>query len=341
VTQQILVDAENVIGTKEAAAELGIDIVTRMKEVGLNPELLDKQEGFISWLQFNDLLELIAKEDRCHIIGLYIGKYQPETNLGVLGQILRLCPNVHTALQKGRQYLNVFTQACYWEMDAKGGFVRLTRKPRFSQRETLGQSNTLGIVQTFKLLRTICGSDWKPTSISFVHASPLLSDRQEYKRFFRVPVSFDQETDSIFFPEHYLDRPIPTADRRLLAVVEEHANSLREQYDLDGDITDNVRLLIRRTLGSTRCNINTVAQMLDVHPKKLHRKLKAHGVTFKQLHGEERFNLACYYLSKSDIPLSILADLLDYSNATALSRAFKNHCGMYPQEWKKLNRPPK
>ena len=75
--QSNLADAELFIGVKEAAAELGIDIVTRMEKVGLSPKLLQKPEGFISWPRFNDLLEVIAKEDRCHYFGLLVGKHQP------------------------------------------------------------------------------------------------------------------------------------------------------------------------------------------------------------------------------------------------------------------------
>jgi AraC-like DNA-binding protein len=74
--------------------------------------------------------------------------------------------------------------------------------------------------------------------------------------------------------------------------------------------------------------------MLNLHPKTLHRQLKKHDLTFKQLLKEERFNLAKYYLSKSNIQLIQLATILGYSDASALSRSFKNESGMSPQEWK-------
>ena len=334
MTQLILVNAENTVGTRQAAEELGIDIDTRMLELGLDPSLLDRREGYIPWLQFNDLLESVAKSDACHVFGLYIGKHQPATRLGVLGHLLRVCPDIRTMIEKGQQYIAVLTQACFWDSHVDEHSVMISRIPRFSQTETYGQSNTLGVTQTFKLLQALCGADWKPNSISFVHPAPDEYTRREYRKFFDVPVDFSQESDSIIFSAKYLDREIATADSQLLAVLEDHARSLMKTYSIDSDLVTKVRLLIRKTLSTSYCDINHIAQVLELHPKTLHRELKKFDVTFKRLSNEERHSLAAYYLSKSDIKLTVLADLLGYSDSTALSRAFKNHCGLSPQLWK-------
>lgn len=130
-----------------------------MKKVGLNPELLIKPEGFIPWVLFNDLLEIIAENESCHYFGLLVGKYQPAMSVGILGPILKFSPDVRTAIEKGMHYVAAFTHAAYWESCTKGGFITVSRKPRYAQREVYGQSNTLGIIQTLKILQTLCGPD--------------------------------------------------------------------------------------------------------------------------------------------------------------------------------------
>lgn len=335
--QSNLVNAEILIGVKEAAAELSLDIAVRMEKVGLSPKLLLKPDGFISWPLFNDLLEMVAKEDHCHQVGLLIGKHQPAMQLGMLGQMMKLCPNVRTALEKGQQYNTVYSHTVYWEVSISSGFVYVSRKLRQAQRGIYGQSNSLGVAQVFKLLQVLCGTDWRPTSISFIHAEPDAPTRKEYHRFFKVPVSFNQENDSIIFPEEDLQRPIASADSHLLGLIESHAEALQKEFNIDNDLATKVRLLIRQQLNTSGCSINHVAQILQVHPKALHRQLKKRGYIFKQLLNEERHELAQYYLSKSNIRLMQLAEMLGYSDASALSRAFKNQCGLSPCDWKMLH----
>ena len=95
-----LVDAEIIVGVKEAATELGIDIVARMETLGLDPNLLPTTKGYISWTLFNDLLELVAKEEHCLYFGLLVAKHQPAIPLSLLGQMMKLCPTLGAAIKR-------------------------------------------------------------------------------------------------------------------------------------------------------------------------------------------------------------------------------------------------
>lgn len=332
--QSNLVDAEIIVGVKEAANELGIDIVTRMEKLGLDPSLLDSPSGYISWALFNELLEITAIEEQCFYFGLLVAKYQPAIPLSMLGQMMKLCPTVGAAIKKGHQYNSIYSHIVYWESLIEGAFITISRKLYHSQIGIYGQTNTYGVVQVFKLLRALSNNRLQPTSVTFIHAEPNAATVKKYNNFFNLPVQFNQENDSITFPVKYLQLPIATADAKLLNLIESHAGSLQKKFRLDMDLVTNVRLIVRLKCSESAINLVNVAQMLNVHPKTLHRQLKKYGMTFKQLLNEERFKLAQYYLSKSTIQLMQLAEMLGYSDASALSRAFKNQSGLSPKDWK-------
>lgn len=329
-----LIDARSLVGIQEAAESIGIDIAPQMEAVGLRPELLRNPRGFIPWTQVNELLESVAKEHNCQDFGLLAGAYGPPVGFGIVGQIMRFSPNLGTALKKAEQYLPAYTHSSYWETKSRGDFVTISRKSLLAQSEVYGQSVSSGIVLALKMLRVLIAPDWMPSSISFVHSEPCEKIKHKYRRFFAVPVSFGQEEDGIVISAADLSLNLVTADSQLLYVAEIHARSIMEDNGIDKDIVASVRLQIRRALSMSCCSISHVAQLLNKHPKNLHRELKKYDLTFKQLLNQERHSLAKFYLSKSSIDLLQLAMILDYNDASALSRAFKKQCGVSPQQWR-------
>ena len=252
----------------------------------------------------------------------------------IVSQIVKLCPDVRTALEKGIDYGVLYSQIAQWDLLEQEGFAFLRRRLRTTDAGLYPQMNTLGIIQILKVLQFLCGRAWKPASISFVFPEPGPRVKREYQSYFRVPVDFNQEFNCIIFPASDLDRPIESGDSQLLEIVERHAQSLLVEHNIEADLVEQVRSLIRRRLGTSACSINHIAQLLNVHPKALHRQLKQAGTTFKQLLNDERHELAQFYLANSDIKLSELAEILSYSDASALSRAFKTQCGLAPNVWR-------
>jgi len=330
-----LADAELTIGLKEAAEDIGLALKPVMKRVGLNARVLDGPEGYIAWSKWDKLLELVAAEMDCSYFGLLIAAHQPAVKLGLMGQIMKLSPDVGTAIAKAQQYATTYSHTVYWETHIGGGFITLNRKMHHQPGGPLGQCSSLSVAQAYKAMQALCGQDWRPTEVRFIHAAPNPSAVRRYREFFKVPVSFSQVQDCLVFPEKDFERQIGSADAQLLAIVEAHAASIQAELKVEQNLADLVRFLIRKNLSSGGYDINFIADVLALHPKTLHRRLKKFSLTFKQVLNQERHKLAQYYLSKSEIRISEVAELLGYSEASAMSRAFKQYCGLSPQDWKR------
>jgi AraC-like DNA-binding protein len=106
----------------------------------------------------------------------------------------------------------------------------------------------------------------------------------------------------------------------------------------DDDISGQVRGLIRHTIGHGCCSLVQVATRLAISPRTLQRRLAAQGITFKDLVIELRMELACQLLEGTNMPMGQLAQRVGYTEASAFTRAFRQHKGKTPKRWRKEKR---
>ena len=81
-----------------------------------------------------------------------------------------------------------------------------------------------------------------------------------------------------------------------------------------------------------RVNKIDVADLLALHPRTLQRHLAAENTTFEALREEARREAALHYLRETRIPLGQLADVLGFSEQSAMTRSCRRWFGMPPTE---------
>jgi AraC-like DNA-binding protein len=290
---------------------------------------MDKPEAFISSASWSYFLEYTASQFDCSYLGLLIAKHRPPLGFGVLAQLIKACPDVGTALAKGHQHVGIFTDL-RWDLRIYNELATVARVDRLQLEGEMRQHKSLSIAQYFKLLKGLLGPQWCPGSIYFMFSPP--KNIRHYKQFFGAPVYFGQEYDGINFSASDLQIPISTHDADLLLIIEQHIATM--ERGKDDSLTSKVDLVIRQQLDSGVCSIELAASKMGMHSKALQRALKAENTTFKELLSEARMQVAELYLSNTDIELIQLSDILGYSCPSALSRSFKKHHGVSPQQWR-------
>ena len=80
------------------------------------------------------------------------------------------------------------------------------------------------------------------------------------------------------------------------------------------------------------------ASLYAVSHRILHRYLKAEGGTFRQVANEVRCEIACTLLAETDLTLSQIAEILNYSEISAFTRAFRRWSGQPPSVWRSRHR---
>ncbi|QRM32082.1 helix-turn-helix transcriptional regulator [Microvirga sp. VF16] len=96
--------------------------------------------------------------------------------------------------------------------------------------------------------------------------------------------------------------------------------------------------MLRVELIRDPCTAAMVASLYSVSRRTLHRHLKAEGRTFRQVANEVRCEIACTLLTKTNLSFSQIAEVLNYSEHGAFSRAFRRWSGQTPSAWRSSHR---
>jgi AraC-like DNA-binding protein len=159
-----------------------------------------------------------------------------------------------------------------------------------------------------------------------------VADPEPYRRHFRAPLRFNQESAVIVFPAQDLDRRIAGADPMLRALLEERVSQMKGVQG--SEFSDDIRRLLRTRLTSNRCSADDIADLLAMHRRTLSRHLKSSGMGYRAITNEIRFEIARQLLQDTQVPLAQIAAALGFSEASAFTRAFRRWSGQTPTAWR-------
>lgn len=328
----LLVNAEMLLGAREAAEFLGMDISDALASAGIRRTVLHNPKGYLAYHQVARFLEQVAAECDCPLFGYYVGRYQPPLRFGLMSQLPRLCSSVRDSIEKTLRVSQVYSQESRWELECEQGYAFMKRYHRVSYPGPQRQLHLLAVTLMVKASVFIGDDEGLLKGVYFSFSEPRGAD--ELSRFFGAPVFYEHEFDGYAFSESLLDVQLPSANPQLRVMVERHLQSLLDDSLSDTGLSDQIQKIIRRNLGTNTCDIESVAQLLGMHPRAMQRALKSEGLSFRKLLNGVRLSVAQQYLRSSDIRLLDLSDMLGYQNVSAFSRAFKSATGVAPDVWR-------
>jgi AraC-like DNA-binding protein len=198
------------------------------------------------------------------------------------------------------------------------------------QTESADQIADAALAVTVNALRALGGSDWSPAEVLVPRAPPAMCE--PYRRHFRAPVRFNQESAALVFAAGDLERRVVGADPMVRALLEERINHLTVHPECE--FSDDVRRLLRTRLTSKHCSAGHTAELLAMHRRTLSRRLQSGGMGYRAIANEVRFEIARQLLEDTELPLSQIAAALGYSEASAFTRAFRRWSGQTPTSWR-------
>lgn len=99
-------------------------------------------------------------------------------------------------------------------------------------------------------------------------------------------------------------------------------------------IAHTVERILPTIFGLRKSSFNDVAHILDINPKKLQRLLKEEDTSYTEILENIRKSMTKRLLIESDISISHLAVLLDYSSNQAFNTACKRWVGISPKQYR-------
>ena len=326
---EYLVRASGLEGFNELVTELGGDADNLRQASGL-PAAPLQADDWISYRAFLTLLESTATELDCPHFGLLLSRQQGINILGTVGFVMREAPDVITALAELSKYFALHNQGADITLQVEGGSAQLAFQSKMPGHIPMAQQMDLVLGVGLNIMRLLCGSQWNPQAAYLTHATP--ENRKPYRALFDCPLHFDAEASMMIFDAGILKMKLSEADGQLHKILQEHLALVKLNYP--DSYAAQIKHLIRQALLTGDCSVDRVAGYLSITKRTLQRQLKAEETAYKTLLEEVRFDVATRYLTDSRSSLSLLAEMLGYSELSAFSNAFKQKTGLSPRQWR-------
>lgn len=157
----------------------------------------------------------------------------------------------------------------------------------------------------------------------------------EYRRVFQCPVHFDAEWNAMELHPRITEWEVAQAPRYVFGVLAKHAEGLLHEMDAAKGLRGRVEALLLPTLHEGGSGADTIAAQLGCSRQTLFRRLKDEGVTFTDVLGSLRQEMAKAYLDGRSASVNETAYLVGFSDAASFSRAFKRWTGQSPNDYRK------
>ncbi len=319
-------------GLEEFIEQQGGQSQVVLSRAGLQPGMYKKPNVPIPLHSFcNSMHEAACSTGNEHF-GLSFGaRFQPE-GLGVFGYHAITAPTLRDALEGMLSSFNVFQKNSLLRLTQHKGICSLEYRLLDGDIRDRRQDAEVTIGMLNNVLRRGLGPDWTPLAVHFQH--PALVDALRHRDAYQCDVSFQRESNFIFFRAGCLDSPMPDADPILHGITLDAIAQLSGSVAQRLSVAQRVRGEVVDLLPSGELSLEQVAERLLQSPRTLQRALSAENQSFKTIVEVTRQELADYYLSYDQLSLSQIAFRLGYSELSAFTRAFMRWKNVPPSQWR-------
>lgn len=315
--------------------ELGVEPEPLLASHGLSSSMLAEGDRLVTVEQAAALLEDAARQTHCPHFSIELASRQTVNLLGAIGLLVQTADTVREALQDVERYLRTtHVSHIYWNLVRRGdcdAFEVSADLPTL----TSGQMRMvfeLAVAQCYRVIKSVSSGRVEIAEVCFRHgdakALPLL------RRFFNAPVQVEADFDGILFAPGAIDVSVARADTHAHESVRRLILAQQNSLSVDS-LAEQVKVLIRPLLPTGQCSIERIARCFACDKRTLQRYLREDcATTYQELLDEVRFEAACFYLKESNLPVTQLALLAGFSEATNFSRAFRSRYGESPRRWR-------
>ncbi|MES2129041.1 MAG: AraC family transcriptional regulator [Pseudomonadota bacterium] len=319
-------------GYEALARSLGVDAEAELVRVGLSRVQLEDPDALLPHRSMIHLLEHTAQVSACADFGLRLSHLQ---GLGVLGPVsvaIRHARTLADALQVAARYLFVHSPAVRFDIlpvDGHPESVDLAVALDLPDLPACMQNLELCLGVVAHCIRLLGEGRWRPTLAQFPHArqGPLRS----YTEALGCPCRFEQGLTALRIPATCLKEPLAEHNSMLLQMAQDYLD--QHFCSSSSFVADQVRVLVRRMLGTGRAGQAEIAAALAMHPRTLQRYLKKEGVRFDDIADAiRRERLMCLFGQVQAPQMGQVAAMLDYAEQAVLTRSCRRWFGVSPSE---------
>ncbi|MFI7674134.1 AraC family transcriptional regulator [Actinophytocola sp. NPDC049390] len=326
-----MIRAASLRGFTALVADLGGDPADLLSSFGIDPAVLNDDEGLIPITTHDLMLDAAARDLRCPDFGLRLATAQDLSILGPLAVAIEASSTVAEAVNCASRFLFVHSPALWVRIEedplGRRGVVALTYGKDLRESTYSPQGTELGLGVFHRMAASLIGGARFLWSVHLPHQP--VSPVRRYLDYFGAEVRFGGAVAALCVQRQILDESFASRDDAIRAVAVEH---LASQFPDPGlDLATQVRLSIAETLPASTPTISGIARLVSLHPRTLQRRLAAAGTSFTALLDEVRREAVHRYLTTTDLPVGQVAFVVGFGEQSTLTHAVHRWYGCSPR----------
>ncbi len=271
-----------------------------------------------------------ATGDPC--IGLIAGQKLKPPALHALGLSWIASSTLLDGLRRIERYAQIANSALHIKLTEADEQARLTLAIETDNLDPADEAVDAALAVIVKMCRLMTDNHFAPLLVTLRRDDN--GHISQYIDYFRCPVQFEADEDTIHFDSEALRQALPAGNVDLAYRNDELAERYLATLNPER-VQDKVRELLLTLLPSGTTSQSAVAANLHRSVSSLQRQLKTEGVSYRQILEETRLSLAQELVKEQRYSLSQIAYLLGFSDQANFSRAFKRWTGKAPNTLRK------
>jgi AraC-like DNA-binding protein len=308
----------------------GIKLQPLLSRVGLTVDQIDDPERRISASNQIAFLEAAAEALNDNLLGFSLAEEFDLRDLGLLYYVMASSDTLGDALKRAARYSRITNEAIVLEyQEAREPRLRLVYSG--IPRHTDHQQIEFCIAAMVRASRVLSGRRFFPERVSFSHVRS--GGIAKFIGSLGKDFEFGSDADEIDFPAGSAEWTLVDADARLNKILLKTCEeSLSPRKSNTGRFRTAVENAISPLLPHGQAKASVAAKKLGMSERTLIRRLAEEGVTFNEILQQLKASLAIRYLEEDGMPISRIAWLLGFEEASSFSHACRRWTGKSPRE---------
>ncbi|MFN3376110.1 MAG: AraC family transcriptional regulator [Burkholderiaceae bacterium] len=321
-----------------AYARRGLDASGALAQAQIAPDQVANSHARITAWQFERLSGAAMRELDDEALG-WFARRLPWGSYGMLARASVSAPDLRVALLRWCRHHALIADDITLDLTVNGERATLS----ITEHRDLGPLREFCLVS---VLRNALGlSCWYIDSripvllVELPLPEPAHADA--YEVLFPSPVRFGALRTALHFDARYLALPLRRDEAALRQMLQNALPLTVLQYRRDRLLVQRVRQLLAAPQAGhpiqalPQHSAESLAALLHVSPRTLHRQLKEEGATLQGLKDEVRRARAVELLQRTQRPIKQVAEAAGFGNEKSFIRAFKAWTGHSPAEFRK------
>lgn len=316
-----------------AYARYGVDPAAALHAAQIAPQTVSNACARVTAAQFEALNAHAMQELDDEALG-WFSRRLPWGSYGMLCRASLGAPDLGVAIKRWCRHHRLLTDDIVLDLQMGGGVATVS----IEERRPLGVFRELCLVSSLRFLHGY--ASWAIDSrislqdAHFPFALPAHGDA--YPLMFGGGLHFEMPRAGYSFDERYLALPLQRDERALRTMLKRALPLTVLQYRRDRLLGERVREMLS-THGAEAATAESLAGLLHISSRTLHRQLQEEGLALQTLKDEVRHAQATEQLRRTARPIKQIALTVGFRNEKSFSRAFRSWTGMSPGEYRRVS----